>query len=563
MIRRAIAALLGTMLCLAPAVAAAVDGPSIIVIVDASGSMQGSRMSAAVDATTRLLHGIPAPVSLALLTFSGGEPVEAGPTTDAAALLGTLRSVRPAGHTALLDAVVRAAGMQPATPCALLILSDGTDRRSTHSLPQAIAAVGRSGCSVSVAAFGATNETLPTLEALANAGNGGVFTGTTGAAVAARLLASVRTVVAATPAPDTATASDTQTADSGTPTGGPSSPTATPQGSVTSSAHPGASTSSLLLGAAAGVTAVGLLAFILIITEGSDRAERRRIETLIQAYAIRRVEIAEEQEASFLETLEDALRPLLARGGRGERLAVLLDGAAVKRSPEQWTLIRIGVGIVAMLLVALSTGAVVPGLALGIVFGVFAPNAWLTLRRRKRARDFEEGLPDALMLIASSLRSGFALDQAIVTAAEQADSEIATELRRAVQEVRIGVPLEDALDRAAVRMTSADFAWVVTALRIQRRSGGNLSELLITVAKTVRQRAELAREVRALTAEGRISIYVLMALPVGLFSFLLLTQPTYLAPLWSTPLGLALSGTAVAMLLIGWVVMQRLVKVEV
>ena len=567
MLRRATAAVLGALLCLAPAAAsAAPGGPSVIVVVDASGSMRGTRMATAIDATTRLLNALPPSLSIALLTFSGGEPLEAGPSTDRKALLTALRSVSPSGHTALLDAVVRATDLASSPPCAVLILSDGTDRRSTHSLTQATTALHNRGCVVSVAAFGATTATLPTLDALAGAGGGTVFAGTTAADVATRLGTSIAGVVAAATPSETATTTPTATpTETATTTATPSAAPTTTTPSSTSTPSPARRqhTSALLLAGAAAATALGLLAFLLIVTEGSDRANRRRIETLIEAYAIRRVEIPEAEQTSFIETLEDALRPLLARGGRAERLAVLLDGAAVKRTPEQWTLIRIAVGIATTLVLAISLGSPAPALLIGIVAGVYAPNAWLTIRRSRRAKAFEDGLPDALMLVASSLRSGFALDQAIATAAEQTDSEVATELHRAVQEVRIGVPLEDALDRAAVRMTSADFAWVVTALRIQRRSGGNLSELLVTVAKTVRQRAELAREVRALTAEGRISIYVLMALPLGLFSFLLLTQPTYLAPLWSTPLGLMLSGIAVTMLVIGWVVMQRLVKVEV
>ena len=150
-----------------------------------------------------------------------------------------------------------------------------------------------------------------------------------------------------------------------------------------------------------------------------------------------------------------------------------------------------------------------------------------------------------------------------MAAAEQSDNEVATEFKRAVQEIRIGSALEDALERAATRINSPDFHWVVTALRIQRRSGGNLAELLITVSKTVRQRADLAREVRALTAEGRLSAYVLIGLPIGLFLFLLATQPGYLAPLWSTPLGWAMSAAGLVMLSTGWLLMKRLIRVDI
>lgn len=112
-------------------------------------------------------------------------------------------------------------------------------------------------------------------------------------------------------------------------------------------------------------------------------------------------------------------------------------------------------------------------------------------------------------------------------------------------------------------MDSSDFRWVVTALRIQRKSGGNLAELLITVSHTVRQRAQMGREVAALTAEGRLSAYVLIGLPLVLFAFLMLTQPAYLEPLWKTTMGLMITGVGVVMLIVGWLLMKKLVQVEV
>jgi tight adherence protein B len=279
---------------------------------------------------------------------------------------------------------------------------------------------------------------------------------------------------------------------------------------------------------------------------------------------MRRIESAAEQrEDSVVETLEDLIRPVLARTKRSAPLAVQLDGAGLDMTAELWTLIRVGLSLVLATLAGVLSGSAATAIAVGIPLGFVAPQMWLKRRRRKRSRNFEEGLPDALMLMASSLRSGFSLDQAIVATSDQAENEVSTELRRAVQEIRIGSPLEAALDRIAERMDSSDFRWVVTALRIQRKSGGNLAELLITVSHTVRQRAQMSREVAALTAEGRLSAYVLIALPLVLFAFLMLTQPTYLEPLYKASVGLMLTAVGVAMLLIGWLLMKKLVQVDV
>src|SRR6185369_16920917 len=134
----------------------------------------------------------------------------------------------------------------------------------------------------------------------------------------------------------------------------------------------------------------------------------------------------------------------------------------------------------------------------------------------------------------SSLQTGFSLPQAVDAAASNGQQPMAGELSRALAEARLGAPLEDGLDRVAYRMDSRDLQWTVMAVRIQRQVGGNLSEVLQTTAKTMRDRAAMRRQVRALSAEGRLSAYILIALPLGLTAFLFLTRRSYLSLLWTT-----------------------------
>lgn len=199
----------------------------------------------------------------------------------------------------------------------------------------------------------------------------------------------------------------------------------------------------------------------------------------------------------------------------------------------------------------------------GAVLGWLLPQRYLEFQRSKRRRAFEAGLPDVLMLIAGSLRSGFSLEQAVASASDQTGSEVAAQLRRAIQEVRLGGTLEESLERVAIRTQSEDVRWVVTALRIQRKSGGNLAELLTTAAMTIRERGALAREVRSLTAEGRLSAYILIGLPIGLFVFLFATRRDYLEPLWTTSTGIMLLVGGLSLTVVGWLWMQKMVKVEV
>jgi tight adherence protein B len=140
---------------------------------------------------------------------------------------------------------------------------------------------------------------------------------------------------------------------------------------------------------------------------------------------------------------------------------------------------------------------------------------------------------------------------------------MAAEFRRALVEARLGVEIEDALSSIAERMGSVDFEWIVMAIRIQREVGGNLAELLNSVAETIREREYLERQVLALSAEGRLSVWILGGLPPGFMAYLLVANPEYLQPLISTTIGYVLLGTMGVLLVSGILWMKKLVKVDV
>jgi tight adherence protein B len=140
---------------------------------------------------------------------------------------------------------------------------------------------------------------------------------------------------------------------------------------------------------------------------------------------------------------------------------------------------------------------------------------------------------------------------------------MSTELNRALVEARLGVPIEDALDGVADRMASKDFAWVIMAIRIQRQVGGNLAELLTTVAATLRERERLRRQVHALSAEGRLSAWILGALPIGFALYLIVARGSYLQPLWSDPLGWSLLLLGAVLMVGGAMWLRKVVRVEV
>jgi tight adherence protein B len=155
------------------------------------------------------------------------------------------------------------------------------------------------------------------------------------------------------------------------------------------------------------------------------------------------------------------------------------------------------------------------------------------------------------------------MPQAIDTVVREGSPPISTEFNRALVESRLGVPVEDALDGIADRMKSVDFAWVVMAIRIQREVGGNLAEVLTTVAATLRERERLRRQVLVLSAEGRLSAWILAGLPVVFALYLVLVRPDYLEPLITTILGWFLIGVGLILLVVGGLWLRKVVKVEV
>ncbi|MGI8888389.1 MAG: ATPase, T2SS/T4P/T4SS family [Nocardioidaceae bacterium] len=181
----------------------------------------------------------------------------------------------------------------------------------------------------------------------------------------------------------------------------------------------------------------------------------------------------------------------------------------------------------------------------------------------RRMKKFNGALAQTLQIIAGALQAGLSLPQAIDTFVQEGDEAVAGEFRRAIIEQRLGVDIEDSLDSVADRMDSEDFKWVVMAVRIQREVGGNLAELLLTVAATLREREYLRRQVQVLSAEGKMSAYILGGLPPAFFLYLSVARPTYLHPMLHTSLGMLMLGVAAVMMTVGGFWMKQTVKVEV
>ncbi len=246
-----------------------------------------------------------------------------------------------------------------------------------------------------------------------------------------------------------------------------------------------------------------------------------------------------------------------------ERLAKRLDLAGIARKPAEWALLGVCVGVGLAATLSLVTSYVFIGVVAGAVVGWLAMRLSLSLRILRRRAAFSDQLPDLLQLIASTLRAGFSLPQALDAVVKEAGQPASAEFSRAMTEARIGADLDVALEAVASRMDSDDLRWTVLAIRIQQGVGGNLAEVLLTIAATIRERAFLRRQVKALSAEGRLSAYVLIALPILVLTWLLISAGNYMRPLYTTPLGDFMLGIAALLIAIGTLWMNRAIKVEV
>jgi tight adherence protein B len=207
-----------------------------------------------------------------------------------------------------------------------------------------------------------------------------------------------------------------------------------------------------------------------------------------------------------------------------------------------------------------------PSLPVGLaVAGLVAAGPVVVLRtlRTRRLKAFEAQLPDTLNLLAGSLRAGYSFLQCVEAVSQETTDPMARELRRALAEARLGRPVEDALGDIAARMQSRDFEWSVMAIRIQREVGGNLAELLQTVSETMVQRARMRGEVKALTAEGRISGIIMGLLPVGLGLFMFTAAPDYIRALFASATGWAMVGGSTIMAVAGVAWIQKIVRIEI
>ncbi len=320
-----------------------------------------------------------------------------------------------------------------------------------------------------------------------------------------------------------------------------------------------------------GAVFIGLAA-ILFVALGNIRQDDQhgRVRRRLSFYTLTGRPAAKQEAASTALGSSQIARSAVELAGKVVQrrdfetaLSQRLEAGGVPLRAAEWMIIHLAVAIgTAVLFLLVAGGALFPAL-IGLFLGLVLPWAYLVAKESRRTSAFLSQLPDTLQLVAGSLSAGYSTPQAMDTVVREGQQPITGEFNRALVEARLGVPIEDAMDGIAERMKSKDFAWVVMAIRIQRDVGGNLAELLTTVAATLRERERLRRQVSTLSAEGRLSAWILGLLPVVFAIYLVLVRPEYLRPLVTDQIGWLLLGLGSVLLVVGVAWLRKAIQVEV
>ncbi|MGZ8570711.1 MAG: type II secretion system F family protein [Actinomycetota bacterium] len=308
----------------------------------------------------------------------------------------------------------------------------------------------------------------------------------------------------------------------------------------------------LVLGAA--FVATFLLAVLLLSTRTKGQ-QRRSVAGLMGR--------GKKEETSWIPAgLAQAGDRLATAGGFSGRLDAMLEQGGLPMKAGEFAAFTVLCAVAGGVLGAFLLTNIIFVLMIAFVASLI-PYAWVVRSRKQRQRSMAEQLADVLSILASSLRAGHSFLQALDQVAGEIKEPSAGEFHRVVSEIRLGRSIDDAMVEMAERVGSEDMWWAVMAVNIQRQVGGNLAEVLDIVANTVRERAYVQRQVRVLSAEGRLSIFILASLPFGIFLYLALMNPEYVSVLFTTMIGRLLLLVGGTLMAAGIFVMTRIVRIDV
>lgn len=549
----------------------------VVVVIDNSADLTNAEVQLAKQSVAPLLASAD---RLGVVSTGGGAEVLTGPTGRPGAVQAALEGIAPSGVSATWSGVARAAELLESSPenttRTVVLIAGAADASAAGALASARSALERSGSRLDVVLLplgidvgaadalveevGGTSQVLGSDEEFAGALE------TVAHQLDARFAVAVPVEAESDLVPltvgDGTTTADIVYTQGAVRSGSIDLAPATESGSGLM-ASPLVKWLAVLMGLAAGFMLVWSVATMVV-------PDRDGVVSRLEAYE----EPLFESQDQFSEAVQSHTTiPMIARAveltgeiaerrGVLEKVETMLERANLPLRAPEAMFFTAALGALGVAMAYFLTGSLLIGLICAIL-AVLLPPAILNFRIGRRRKAFVAQLPDTLTMLSSTLRAGYSISQGFEAISREVSEPMARELQRVVTESRLGRPLEESLEAAAERMDSEDFGWAVLAIRIQREVGGNLAELLLTVADTMTQRERLRRDVSTLTAEGRMSAIVIGLLPPGLAAVLFVVNREYVSVLFEPGIGYTLVGAALLMMAIGFAWMKKTITIEV
>ncbi len=313
---------------------------------------------------------------------------------------------------------------------------------------------------------------------------------------------------------------------------------------------------------------ISVLAFlsVFLLFFGLDRilgSQKAVIDSRLGRYANREAIASQAEAITSQEQATRGLNKLLASGGAAQQLTVQLQRAYFKLTPAEFILANIAAVMIGFLIaLVLGRGNLIFALVGGVI-GFYLPRFYLRRLQSQRLSAFNNQLSDMLILLSNALRSGYSLLQSVETVSKDMPPPMSVEFVRVVREIGLGLTIEESLAHLLQRIESEDLDMVVTAINIQHEVGGNLSEILDTIAETIRERVRIKGQIRALTAQQRLSGNVVALLPVMLGVFLFVFNPTYIGPMFKETCGIIMLISGGVTITAGYLAIRKITDIEV
>lgn len=508
-------------------IASANSGP-IIFLIDTSGSMRGERTQAVKEALGDVINNLRTDVRIGIYGFSTSVKEIVPVSLDRNLAIKGIESLDPKGKTSLFDSIEFVTSISVAEqPSRLVVFSDGGDTKSLLNVESLLLNLKDRGIPVDIIGLELNEETREELAQI-SLQTGGLFFP----------IESISDVITAYRGILSESLVSLEQDDT----------------ILDLRVERNLALERVLI--AASVLVSFLLITLLISQYKANESKRSRFSTL-QEYAPNSIKNTASQLRVFLSS--ELWVPKRIEKRIKERLE-LIDylhrySFFVRICSALWVLFTI--------LLNTAIQNVFVSLILASILFPMAVKSFLSNRLDRKRRLFQYELPEMLSVVSSGLNAGLGLQQSLEAFAGDSQGEVARQLRRAIAEMKVGAPIDESLLSVAKRMESEELRWAVTALSIQRTVGGSLATILQTAYETIKSRSEIKREVRTLSAEGRLSAQVLVMLPIGIFLFLFLTRREYVEVLWSQPLGLLLMILIGTSMSLGWIWMKKVVTIKI